>query len=190
MTRHIVPLGPAVLVTLVLAAPGAGAAGAHVHGQGELDVAVEAGRVDLFLRAPLGDLAGEGGRDAPALEARYAAGDVFAFVGARCTLVALDVELAEVGATESEDAFGASADAHGEEAGEDGAHAGHGSKSPAGHSDGLLNWRYDCGSDPAQLSVTTLFELGRFERLLVQSIGPAGVRSVTLTPDSATLELR
>lgn len=74
-----------VLLLVWLAAnatPAAAAAGAHVHGQGVLDVSVdEDGRVELFLTAPLADLQTET-IDGP--EAMIQREDLFEFDGASC----------------------------------------------------------------------------------------------------------
>lgn len=201
------------LTLLALALGGdAIAAGAHVHGQGELDVAVENGAVDLFLRAPLGDVTGEEGRDTAALETRLGAAGVFSFAGARCSLATMSVEVAALSDSDAADEFsdleeheheearheeshgdheahGDHQEAHAHEADHEG-HEHHGEEDHSGHSDALLSWRYDCDGSPTELTASALFERVALERILVQSIGPAGVVSATLTADEPTLTLR
>lgn len=212
-------LAPALAQALALSALGLGAppalaAGAHVHGQGALDVAVEGTLVDLFLRAPLGDVAGEEGRDAEALQARFGEAGLFTFTGARCALARHEVEIAAVGESDAaeefsdefsyeftgdvheEDEHGGQQDHDGEHAHEDqaahGDHQAHGGdgEDHSGHSDALLSWRYECDDRPEGLSSVALFERVALERILVQSIGPGGVVSVTLTPAEPGFTLR
>ncbi|MEE4301170.1 MAG: DUF2796 domain-containing protein [Pseudomonadales bacterium] len=195
------------LCALALGGTDAVAAGAHVHGQGALDVAVENSAVDLFLRAPLGDVTGEEGRDIAALETRYGGADIFDFVGARCTLATMSAEVAALSDSDAADEFSDVGDhdqeadhehddheAHEEHADHhdehEGDHEGHDAEDHSGHSDALLSWRYDCDGSPTRLDAAALFERVALEKILVQSIGPAGVVSATLTPEETTLPLR
>ena len=75
------------------AAPAAAAAGAHVHGQGVLDVSIDEGLVELFLVAPLADLKTEA-IDGP--EAMIQRQDLFEFEGASCRFVSGSQETAPV----------------------------------------------------------------------------------------------
>lgn len=199
------------LLALGLGGANALGAGAHVHGQGELDVAVENGTVDLFLRAPLGDVAGEEGSDAAALETRFGSAATFTFAGAACTLAMHSAEVAALSDSDAADEFSDHEDEHDHEDddhhdgdhghGDDhdeehddheehGDHEGHEEEDHSGHSDALLSWRYDCGGNPARLDASALFELVALEKILVQSLGESGVSSVTLSPEEAELTLR
>lgn len=90
--RH---LRPTLLLCTTLVAPAAFGAGAHVHGQGQLDIAVDDGRVELMLTAPLSDLdSGTDGSD-EALAARFGVAELFVFADARCTLEGSTVAVAQ-----------------------------------------------------------------------------------------------
>lgn len=193
MTVRSRPLAGFALIALACCGASAQAAAAHVHGEGELDLAVENGRVDLFLRAPLGDLASDGGRDAPALDARYRETPPFSLTGAPCTLVEHTAEVTAAGGSDPLDAFadahaGAGHDDHG--MGGDDHEDAHAEDDHGGHSDGVLSWAYECSADPTAFSAAALFEGAAIGRLRVQAIGPAGVTSFTLTPANPELELR
>lgn len=197
------------LCTAAFGSPAALAAGAHVHGQGALDVAVEGTMVDLFLRAPLGDVAGEEGSDASALQARFGDAGVFTLAGARCTLAMHEVEVAALADSDAAGEFADESHEHEDHAGheehdhgdehdghgdheEHGDHEGHDHDADdhSGHSDALMSWRYECDDQPAALSAAALFERVALEKILVQSIGPGGVTSVTLTPAEPGFTLR
>ena len=189
--------GASVLVLAALTAADGGAAEPHLHGRGELSVAIEQGRVDIFLTAPLGDLAAGDTADTETVPARLGHGDVLVFPGANCTfdhsesaVTALAEDPAEA---HSEDA--AEADAHRHEhrhdeghdpADEGDDHEGH--EGQEGHSDVSMSWRYQCENDPATLQVG-LFALTRLERIEVQAIGAGGVRVATVTAESPRIEL-
>jgi len=92
-------------IVLASTSQAAFAAGAHVHGQGNLDIAVEEGRVDMFLTAPLGDVAGDEGSDAAALETRFSSPELFAFAGASCQRTGFSVEITTIGEDDAESFF-------------------------------------------------------------------------------------
>ena len=157
------------LACVAVGGPASGA-GAHVHGEGRLDVAVEAGRVDLFLQAPLGDLRGDGAADAAALEARFGRADRFTLSGAGCRLASHSAEIAPVFAEDWSNGAAADDPDHAEGHEHDGDHAAdheHGDDHAeghehdgdhaedhehgddhSGHSDGYLSWTYRCEGDP------------------------------------------
>ena len=157
---------------LGLAPLGAHGAGAHVHGEGRLDIAIEADRLEVFLTAPLGDLAGDGGRDEASLRARFADASPFEFGGATCVPASLEIEITRAGDAAADLLFADPAkDRHHD-----------------GHEDGRLSWRYRCTADPASVRVT-LFETTKLEALAVQAIGPTGVRSGTLDAADRSFDL-
>ncbi len=85
-----------LLLWTALLAPGTYAAGAHIHGQGQLDIAVDDGRVELFLTAPLGDLNSGTDGSEEALAARFGAADLFVFANADCALEESSIDVLEV----------------------------------------------------------------------------------------------
>ena len=193
-------------VILASASHGACAASAHVHGQGNLDIAVEGGRVELFFTAPLGDVTGDEGDDAAALEVRFADPTLFTFAGAACQRLSFEARVTTIGEDDAESFFTASADAtddhdhdaHDEHHDADD-HAGHDEHEEhesheddddhGGHRDARLTWVYTCAKDPDSVTAN-LFDLARVERIDVQAVGVAGVRSVELTAGDNSLALR
>lgn len=180
--RLRVGISPGTAIGLALAivsipAPGAGA---HVHGEGRLDVALEDGRIDLFLTAPLGDLRGDGAGDAAALEARFGRADRFALTGAACRLLEHTAELAPVFTATWEDAE------PGREGGHE--HEDHAEEDHSGHSDGYLSWTYLCDGEPERLRAD-LFADTTLVRVRVQAISATGVGGATLTAEADDLAL-
>ena len=173
---------------------------AHIHGQGDLDVAVDGNRVEVLLIAPLGDLETEAAGGPDALAARE---DLFVFDGAGCEL--------ESGSVTSENLF---EDVWGEEVDEEHQHSAehehrhetaehdadhqhghdhdadhaHDDQSSDGHSDSYITWIFNCASKPERVAVK-LFEDTRLERINVQTAGAAGASSDTLTADKNSVAL-
>ena len=163
---------------VILNAAPAGTAGAHIHGQGSLDVSVEGDRVELLLIAPLDDLQldPEGGP-----EELIQRGSLFSFDGAICALDSSRLESAAAYAdmwSEPE---------HDKHQTDHDTEADHGHEEDA-HSDSYLSWTYVCSATPDRLRVM-LFTETHLERLAVQAVGPSGVRSGTLTAGSNDFEL-
>lgn len=209
---------PALTAAILIASAShsAFAAGAHVHGQGTLDVAVENGQVDLFLMAPLGDVTGDEGNDAAALEARFGVAGVFTFAGATCRRASFTAEVTTIGEDDAESFFTAASDEEDDHDGhddhdddhddghhdeghhdEDG-HEGHGDhhedddhadEDHSGHRDARLNWVYACEADPQSITAN-LFDLARVDRIVVQAVSTNGVQSIELTADANSLSLR
>ncbi len=153
------------------------AAGAHVHGQGELGIAVESGQVDIFLTAPEADLIKEH-HGQSALAARFARDAIFIFPEASCQLESSEVAPAAVTDSFWEEADSENHDHHDEP----------GESDHSEHADYQLIWTYRCSGDPKLLKVT-LFADTHLERIVYQAIGPSGVHSGTLTPNSPEIEL-
>ena len=173
------------------------AARAHIHGQGDLDVAVDGNRVEVLLIAPLMDLQTEAAGGPDALAARV---DLFEFGSSACEL--------ESGFVSSESTFedvwrddddghahstdhqhDHETDAHDDEHNHDhdDDHA-HDDQSSDGHSDSYITWIFRCASKPEQLTVQ-LFQDTRLERIRVQAAGASGAQADTLTVDNNSIAL-
>lgn len=164
------------------------AASAHVHGLGQLDIAVDGGRVDVFLVAPRGDLVTDGD-PTPAELAQRLGESGLTFLGSSCALVNAQgsVDVIEAEADAREDHHGD--DEHDEERHDEDGHDREGaSDSHAGHSDYRFEWQYRCDTVPASLQVE-LFGQTSLERLNVQAVSRAGALGATLTPETPTLRL-
>jgi hypothetical protein len=154
------------------------AARAHVHGQGELDIAVDAGRVDITLIAPRADV-----NDETSLVSQ----DPFTFQGASCQL-----ESSRVGSAAAFEAswFGADAHGHAEHEGPEESDRKHDNEA---HADSYLIWTYQCSQNPNRLSVG-LFASTTLARIRVQAVGESGAGEsgaigADVTPEAVELEL-
>lgn len=184
------------------------AAGAHIHGQGDLDVALDGTRVEVLLIAPLSDLRTEAAGGPAALAER---GDLFAFEGTDCGLVSGAVTSADIfeevwfedEADEQPSAHHHHNDGHDQEAADhrhdhdDGHGNGHGhgdnhhqahDKDNEVHSDSYITWIYRCSAEPETLNVL-LFEDTRLERIRVQAASATGAKTDTLSAGNNTMQL-
>ena len=167
-------LAGACSAVLVVCAGPAHAARAHVHGEGELSIAVEDGQVDLALIAPAADVRADGEETEQAMTTRYAEADLFVFTDATCELNASGVVLAD------EEVSWAASDEHHDDREE--------GRDDEEHSDYLLTWTYQCSADPDRLSVE-LFEQTSLELLRVQALGESGVVTAELTAGNREVAL-
>ncbi len=211
-------LSAAVIALTTMQFSSAFAAGAHVHGQGTLDVSIEGDRLELFLTAPVRDLQ-SGGNSPETLVQRE---DLFSFGNVSCSLAAsreetaptFDDEWSDPAPQETahhpaakhhdeheqetgEEHAPAHHDAHGDEQEHHGDqdHAAHDEQHHAGedhdedtHSDSYLTWIYQCSERPSGLRVL-LFDETELERLAVQAVSPSGVDSGTLTKNRNDFDL-
>ncbi len=154
------------------------AAAVHVHGQGQLDIAIESGQVNLYLTAPESDLVDTGNAGQAALETRFARDGLFSFSDASCRFDSSSVRPST--AFESmweDDPLEAHADDNKDE------HSTH-----EDHADYQISWTYECAMDPVRVRVE-LFQRTRLERIRFQALGASGVLAGELTPDSVEIEL-
>ena len=159
---------------LVVGANPAQAARAHVHGEGELSIAVENGQVDLALIAPAADVRADRDESEQAMTVRYGEAELFVFTDATCQLDASNVVLAD------EEVSWAASDEDPDDREE--------GRDDEEHSDYLLTWTYQCSADPDRLSVE-LFEQTSLELLRVQALGESGVVTAELTAGNREVEL-
>jgi Protein of unknown function (DUF2796) len=157
--------------------------GAHVHGMGHLDVAVEGGTVDLRLELPGADIVGfehaaasaeDKAAVANAVAVLKAGAALFAFpAAAQCRL-----EMAEVESALVDDGHGEPK--HGETKAE---------LKEAAHAEFHVHYRFRCGR-PASLSHVDVKIFEKFPRareLAAQTITGRGQSARQLTPASARL---
>lgn len=162
----------AVTLAISMAAAASHAAGAHIHGQGSLDITIEPDQVYLVLSAPTSDL-GAGKQTAERLITR---GDLFEFSDTSCTL--------RNGQLEDPTAFtevwgGDHTDEHEHDPEEEEGN---------GHSDTYLSWTYSCKQAPARIEIK-LFTATQLNRILVQAASNSGVVSDIATTESTEIAL-
>lgn len=162
----------AAALILSIAAAASHAAGAHIHGQGSLDITVESNQIYLLLSAPTSDLrTGEHNE-----ESLISRDDLFEFPDANCTLRNSQMEdptvFTEVWGDDHADEH-----EHDLEKAEDN-----------GHSDTYLSWTYSCQQAPARIELK-LFTATQLDRILIQAASSAGVVSSTATTESAEIAL-
>jgi hypothetical protein len=163
---------PRLLATLLAAFLSVGtgtthAAGAHIHGQGNLDITIEPGRVHLLLIAPTGDLRTEDSTESTLISRD----DLFAFPDSGCALHTSKVEDSSVFT---------------EVWAEDGEHS---AGSPdEGHSDTYLSWTYRCALPPAKIQVK-LFSATQLQKLVIQVASESGVIPGEATVDAPEMDL-
>jgi hypothetical protein len=163
------------LLALSLASPMAAAHKAHTHGVGDLDVAVDGGRISLALTVPAADVVGfehaprtDAQREAVASAEKLlrAQAELFALpVAARCRFLSADVT-----APWSGDAGAADAE----------------------HSDFAARWEFDC-AEPAQLAfieVRIAAKLSGDLKLRATVLDERGQRRAELTRSRTRLALR
>ena len=149
------------------------AALAHVHGQGELDIAVDSGRVDITLIAPRADVNDEASLVSP---------DTFTFQGTSCRLESSRV----ASAAEFEASwFDAVEHEHAEHEGPEESDRKHDHEA---HADSYLMWTYRCSQNPNRVSVG-FFASTTLERIRVQVVSESGAIGADVTPEAAELEL-
>ncbi|MCB1886794.1 MAG: DUF2796 domain-containing protein [Rhodocyclaceae bacterium] len=175
--RYLKPVFP-LLMTSALSAPVL-AAGAHVHGRADLEIAVEAGRLEIRLAGPLDGFVGFEHRPrddaqraalAAALAALEAPGRLVEPVAeAGCRLTAADVA---------------------EPFHHDDHHDDH--ADPDGHAELEAEWRFTCASPDALSAITVRLgeRFPRLERLEAVFVGPAGQGATTLPGGHGRVELR
>lgn len=158
---------PYLLAALTLAFP-ASAAEKHVHGAGRIDVAIEAGKIEVELELPLDTLVGferapRNDRERAALEAaaatlRDGAGLFLPAAGAACKLTETTVSMPFAGETPA---------------------ASHGH----GHADVDAHYVFECVNAGTGSLETALFrKFPRLYRLELQRVGPEGQAGGRLTP--------
>lgn len=151
--------------------------GAHVHGVAWLDVAVDAGTVELGLKGTGADLAGLEGAPTDAADvakvdaARRTLGDpalLFAFQpeGA-CTPAAAPTVTPPASALQ---APGADAD--------------------AGHGDWAAEYRFHCTTAPRALELRLFDRFAPLESVRAQILGPAGQTAAELTPTARRIDFQ
>lgn len=156
---------PYLLAALALALP-ASAAEQHVHGAGRIDVAIEAGKIEVELELPLDTLVGferapRNEKERAALEAaaatlRDGAGLFLPAAGAACKLTDATVTVPFAGDT---------------------AAGGH------GHADVDAHYVFECVNAGTGSLETALFrKFPRLYRLELQRVGPKGQAGGRLTP--------
>ena len=163
------------LLALSLATPMATAHKAHTHGVGDLDVAVEGGRISLALTVPAADVVGfehaprnDGQREAVAAAEKLlrSQAELFALPpSARCRFLSADVTVPWTG----------DAGATGDE-----------------HSDFAAKWEFDC-AEPAQLAfieVRIAAKLSGDLKLRATVLDERGQRRAELTRSRTRLALR
>jgi hypothetical protein len=168
--------------------------GAHVHGAGDLDIAIEGQRLVMEFRAPGADIVGfEGEAKAPEAKAALAAAiatlekPLALFVppeAAKCTLVSAKVTVGDG----EDDHAGSAEDKPGAPQAEASQHAGHADHD---HSDFSAAYELTC-ADPAKL---TTFDLAYFkafpraQKVAVQVITVSGQGAFDVTPAKPVLDL-
>lgn len=163
------------LLALSLASPMAAAHKAHTHGVGDLDVAVDGGRISLALTVPAADVVGfehaprnDSQREAVAAAEKLlrSQAELFALpTSARCRFLSADVTVPWAG----------DADAAAEE-----------------HSDFAARWEFDC-AEPAQLAfieVRIAAKLSGSLKLRATVLDERGQRRSELTRSRTRLALK
>lgn len=166
-------------------------AGQHVHGAGELRVAIDGGDVELELAGPAANFVGfEHAPRSPEQERAFAAAlaslrdpaQLFSWpTAAGCALVAAEVEAPDHDEDHDEDHDDGDHDDHGDDHGDD-----------DGHSEFVAIYSYRCQS-PAALDRLGVRVFARFpgtEQLAAAVVGPRGQSAATLTPTAPDLPLR
>ncbi len=207
MSRKAVVKSPLIIgicsALLAAGSTSAYAARAHVHGEGELSIAIEDGRVDLSLIAPEADVKNSQEESQEALEARFSDPGLFSFEGAACQLISSSVGYADdavVDWSEPEahdheeqhdhdghddhDGHHDHADHHDHD--ED--HHQHEEEDHSGHADSLLTWTFQCSSDPTRLTIDLFAQTG-LSLIRVQAIGESGASTADATADEASFSL-
>ncbi|MFN3883129.1 MAG: DUF2796 domain-containing protein [Rhodocyclaceae bacterium] len=166
MKHRLLPLVLACTTSLALAQH------KHVHGEGQLDVAIDAGRIELILELPLDAAVGferppRNEKEKTALAAAAAALDAVPFLpaaAARCALETKHVHVPFLGGDDRRDRHAHEGETH--------------------HADIEAHYGFRCAQPAALKSVeTTLFQsFKRLYRLEVQRNGPAGQGKHRLTP--------
>ncbi len=176
--------------------------GAHEHGVGELNIAVEGDTVAIELRAPGADIVGfeyvaESAGDRAAIDAAVATLakplDLFVLpAAAECSVIQASAELESDGAHEGhnheEHAEAHDQDEHGHD---DHAHDEHAAPE-AGHSEFHAEYVLTCGN-PGALSEITFAYFDTFENareLEVQIVTASGAQAFEVERDDPTLDLR
>ncbi len=166
---HLTPLFP-FLLTSALSTPVV-AAGVHEHGRADLEIAVEAGQLDIRLAGPLDSFVGFEHR--PRNDAQRATPEA-----ARATLAApgwLVEPTADAGCRLA---------------------AAEVSELPSDHDDDhaelAVAWRYACASPDALTGLTVRLgtRFPRLERLDAVFVGPAGQGAITLSGGRGRIDLR
>lgn len=178
--------------------------GAHVHGVGWLDVALDGATLEVSFKGTGADVAGLEGEPADAADvgkvavARRALGDatkLFAFEPAgACSLDgAADVRppasaLAAPGADHEHD------HEHDHDHDHDHEHAdgdAHDHEADAGHAHGdwEASWRFRCTGAPQAVRFEGFAAFASLEQVRVQVLGPAGQTAVELTPSARRIPL-
>lgn len=164
---------------LLLAAPFAIAQHKHVHGEGQLNAALDKETLTLNLTLPLDAAVGferppKNDKEKAALAAAAKALDAAAVLwaptsAAQCALQSKDIHVPFTGGADD--------------------HAGHAHEGEAHHADIEARYTYRCARPAALKSVeTTLFKsFKRLYRLETQRVGPAGQGAQRLTPNKPAL---
>jgi len=173
---------------------------AHEHGSGQLDIAIDGGRLEAMLRLPAMDMLGfehapENAEQRASVERALAllrdAGQMLQLPsaadckpsGAEAQFTG-DEDYAEHHEEHHDDEH--HDDEHHDDEHHDEAHA----EDEAGHSELHAHWQFAC-NDIAQLDALELglFEHASSERIQVQLVGPSGQTAATLTPADRQLKL-
>lgn len=183
------------------------AAGAHVHGLAQLDVAVEPGRVMLVLHGAGDNFVGfEHAAQTPEqvaavqqAEARLQALDELLVIGTECVRASVAVRLPEnlraahEGVVPDAEDHDAEAHDHSHDHQHEHAHEGHEGSAAKHHpSDWWIEATFTCSGDTAGLTLQArpLFDVfPRLQELQVQAVGAGGQAGATLKPDVSTLAL-
>ena len=195
-TRAILALLPATLLGTAAAAQEIRDLDAHEHGTGQLDIAVDEGRLAMTLEAPGFDVVGFE-HEAESDEDRAAVADALALLedpaalfalpeGAGCTPVSAEASLVEEeeGHEEEEHHHEGEHDHDGEEA-----HAEH--EQGAHHTEFRVEHRFDC-DDASALATIGLPYFAAFpnaEELEVRIVTDAGATALEATRDAPEISL-
>lgn len=193
---------PALTAALMSALLGAGPAlaqhAAHVHGQVQVEVAVDGPLLSVRLQAPLDSLVGFEHRPRTPAQRQAAdaalarVDDVAAWLrpaaAANCTLATRSVEAAVLrpapdGAVAQDDRKGHDHKGHD--------HKGHDHDDHDGHADLVAQLDFRCAAPPALDAVELMLfnAFSRIKRIDVQVAGPQGQRRQTLRPPATQVAL-
>jgi hypothetical protein len=194
LRRSALVLALAGAPTVILAEDAHREHGAHVHGVGWLDVALDGATLELSFKAPGADVAGLEGPPADAADvakvgtaqralANSSALFTFEPAGA-CALEGTADVRPPAAALKAPDA--AAKDDHDHDHDHDHEHDHEGAH---GHGDWEASWRFRCATAPQAVRFEGFTAFPSLEKVGVQVLGPAGQTAVELTPSARRIPL-
>jgi hypothetical protein len=173
--------------------------GAHVHGQGKLNIAIEAGKLEMEFEVPAADIVGfEHSAGTPEQRAALskANADLSKPLGlfrmppaAGCSVVNVDVKLETEGDQHAKDH--GDEKGHGHEAAKSAAPKDEGRADPSGHAEFHATYRLACTAPAALATITFDYfkAFGRAQALEVNVISPKGQMRYQVTREKPSIGL-